>query len=66
MLVYCKDNLTKVNIQKLKLEEEDEKTAEEVVEAEAGSYSNLIQLKIQLIVFLNQTNQKLFEITRKF
>ena len=40
MLFYCKDNLTKVNIQKLKLENEDEKAAEEEEEeeeAEAGS-----------------------------
>ena len=38
MLVYCKDNPTKVNIEKLKVEDEDGEGAEE--EAEAGSDSN--------------------------
>ena len=35
MLVYCKDNLPKINLQKLKLEDEDEKAAEEEQEAES-------------------------------
>jgi hypothetical protein len=37
MLVYCKDNLTKVSIQKLKVEDEDEKAAEEEEEADADA-----------------------------
>ena len=34
MLVYCKDNLAKVNIQKLKLEDNGEKELEEEFQAE--------------------------------
>ena len=40
MLVYCKDNLTKITLQKLKLEDDEEKATEEEEEAEAEADSD--------------------------
>ena len=51
MLVYCKDNLTKINVQKLKLEDEAEKAAEEERESEFESDSNYISQDSTITIF---------------